>query len=179
MRKVLAFIMLMVFSVFSFAGCSKPSQEIGPEAPVTMEQVNTDGQYVARAYIESLFTDNRAMFEKCYPEGFLDKLGRASNSDLYDQYRSVMNINSTVLGTASAGHKDYTMENGFDEAGMRASICMITGLDYSAVGLIQIQKVKVFFSNGQESMASDFIYIVFESNGSWYMLESYQSDAEF
>jgi hypothetical protein len=135
MRKVLAFIMLMVFSVFSFAGCSKPSQEIGPEAPVTMEQVNTDGQYVARAYIESLFTDNRAVFEKCYPEGFLDKLGRASNSDLYDQYRSVMNINSNVLGTASAGHKDYTMENGFDEAGMRASICMITGLDYSAVGL--------------------------------------------
>lgn len=179
MRKIPAVLLLFLIAVFSFAGCSKADKEIYPDSPVTYEQVNSEGEYVARAYLESLFTDNRAIFEKCYPEGFLDKLERASDADLYEQYRRVLNISLDFSGTASAGYKDYSIPSGFDEAAMRSNICLITGLDYSSVGQIRIQKVKAFFTDGKNTVDSDFYYLVYESNGSWYILESYSSDAEF
>ena len=144
-----------------------------------MEQLNTSGEYVARGYMEALFTDNRAMFDKCYPEGFMEQLGESSGDDLYSQYRSVMQINAVVNGTASTGYRDYCLANGDDEAVMRSNICLLTGFEYSSVGRIQIQKVTVFFSKGNESASADFYYVVYEANGSWYMLEGYQGETGF
>lgn len=178
MRKVLsALTLILVFTVF-ITGCDSKPQELQPEQQVTMEQVNTEGKYVARAFIEALFTDNRAMFDKCYPDGFFDRID-TSGDDLYGQYRNIMKINATVNGTASTGFKDYCLANGFDEAGMRSKICLITGYEYSSIGRIQIQKVTVFFSNGVEKADTEFYYVVYEANGSWYMLEGFQGDAGF
>ena len=84
-----------------------------------------------------------------------------------------------ITGTAFVSYKDYSLPNGYDEAAMRSRICMVTGLDYSAVGRIQIQKIRVFFQNANESAVSDFYYLVYESNGSWYLLEGYRGDAGF
>lgn len=178
MRKTLSAIALILVFVFAFTACSKDE---GPqiEPQVTMEQVNTSGEYVARAYMESLFTDNRAMFDKCYPEGFLEQLGESSGDDLYSQYRSVLQIDAVVNGTASTGYRDYSIANGFDEAGMRSAICFVTGFEYSSIGRIQIQKVTVFFSKNAEKATADFYYVVYENNGSWYMLEGCQKDVEF
>ena len=118
MRKALSVISLILVFVFAFTACD--SKDKGPqiEPQVTMEQLNTSGEYVARGYMEALFTDNRAMFDKCYPEGFMEQLGESSGDDLYSQYRSVMQINAVVNGTASTGYRDYTIANGFDEASM-------------------------------------------------------------
>ena len=179
MRKTLSAIALILVLVFGFTACGSKSKDPQIEPQVTMDQVNTSGEYVARAYIESLFTDNRAMFDKCYPEGFLDKLGESSGDDLYTQYRDVLKINAVVNGTASTGYRDYTIANGYDEASMRSSICLLTGLEYSSVGRIQIQKVTVFFSKDTESATADFYYVVYELNGSWYMLEGCQKDVAF
>ena len=179
MRKTLSAIALILVLVFGFTACGSKSKDPQIEPQVTMDQVNTYGEYVARAYIESLFTDNRAMFDKCYPEGFLDKLGESSGDDLYTQYRDVLKINAVVNGTASTGYRDYTIANGYDEASMRSSICLLTGLEYSSVGRIQIQKVTVFFSKDTESATADFYYVVYELNGSWYMLEGCQKDVVF
>lgn len=178
MRKTLSAIALILVFVFAFTACSKDE---GPqiEPQVTMEQVNTSGEYVARAYMESLFTDNRAMFDICYPEGFLEQLGESSGDDLYSQYRSVLQIDAVVNGTASTGYRDYSIANGFDEAGMRSAICFVTGFEYSSIGRIQIQKVTVFFSKNAEKATADFYYVVYEINGSWYMLEGCQKDVEF
>ena len=179
MRKTLSAVALILVFVFAFTACS--SKDKGPqiEPQVTMEQVNTSGEYVARAYMESLFTDNRAMFDKCYPAGFIEQLGESSGDDLYSQYRSVLKIDAVVNGTASTGYRDYTIANGFDEAGMRSAICVLAGCEYSDVGRIQIQKVTVFFSKNTESATVDFDYVVYEMNGSWYMLEGCQNDVEF
>ena len=179
MRKTLSAIALILVLVFGFTACGSKSKDPQIEPQVTMDQVNISGEYVARAYIESLFTDNRAMFDKCYPEGFLDKLGESSGDDLYTQYRNVMKIDAVVNGTASTGYKDYTIANGYDEASMRSGICLLTGLEYSSVGRIQIQKVTVFFSKDTESATADFYYVVYELNGSWYMLEGCQKDVAF
>ena len=179
MRKTLSAIALILVFVFAFTACDSKTNQPQIEPQVTMDQVNTSGEYVARAYMESLFTDNRAMFDKCYPEGFLEKLGDSSGDDLYSQYRSVMKIDAVVNGTASTGYRDYCVANGYDEAGMRSSICLLTGLEYSDVGRIQIQKVTVFFSKNSESVSADFYYVVYELNGSWYMLEGCQNDVEF
>ena len=54
----------LVFVLF-ITGCSSKPQAARPEQQITMEQVNTEGKYVARAFIESIFTDNKAMFDKC------------------------------------------------------------------------------------------------------------------
>ena len=179
MRKVLtALTVTLVFAVL-ITGCGKKAETARPEQQITMEQVNTEGRYVARAFLEAIFTDNRAMFEKCYPDGFFERIEDPAEGGLYEQYRNVMKINAVVNGTASTGYKDYCLANGFDEATMRSKICLLTGFEYSAVGLIQIQKVTVFFSNGSETANADFYYIVYEANGSWYMLEGYQADAGF
>lgn len=179
MRKLLSALALILVFVFATTACDSKSKEPQIEPQVTMDQVNTSGEYVARAYMEALFTDNRAMFDKCYPEGFMEKLGESSADDLYSQYRSVMKIDAVVNGTASTGYRDYAIANGFDEASMRSSICFLTGLEYSSIGRIQIQKVTVFFSKNTDSATADFYYVVYEINGSWYMLEGCQNDVEF
>ena len=179
MRKILSVLILVLVMVMAVTACDSKTEKPGPEQQVTMEQVNSEGKYVARAFIESIFTDNRAMFDKCYPDGFFDRMGETSGDDLYGQYRNVMKINANVNGTASSGSKDYCLANGYDEAAMRSRICLVTGFEYSAVGRIQIQKVTVFFSNGNETIDTDFFYVVYEANGSWYMLEGFQEDSGF
>ena len=179
MRRIISVLILSLGLIFVISGCGAKTQEIMPEQQVTMEQVNTEGKYVARAFLEAVFTDNRAMFDKCYPQGFFERMGDNTGEDLYAQYRNIMRINANVNGTASTGYKDYCLANGYDEAAMRSRICLLTGFEYSSIGLIQIQKVTVFFSNGSEKIDTDFYYVVYEINGSWYMLESFREDAGF
>ena len=179
MRKLLSAMALVLVFVFVLTGCGSKAPEIPVEPQVTMEQLNTSGEYVARGFIEALFTDNRAMFDKCYPDGFFDKLGESSADDLYSQYRSVMKINAVVNGTKTSGYRDYCVANGYDEASMRSGICLLTGFEYSDVGRIQIQKVTVYFSDGTDTASADFFYVVYEHCGSWYMLEGCQKEMEF
>ena len=134
MRKTLSALALILVFVFAITACDSKNKEPQIEPQVTMEQINTSGEYVARGYMEALFTDNRAMFDKCYPEGFLEQLGESSGDDLYSQYREVMKIDAVVNGTASTGYRDYAVANGYDEATMRSSICFLTGLEYSSIG---------------------------------------------
>lgn len=180
MRKTISAIILLIVFTISFTGCgNKAETAVTPESPVTVSQVNTEGKYAARAFLESIFSDDRDLFNRCYPEGFVDRLGAASNTDIFEEYKKITAINIDITGTAYAGSKDYTLNNGFDEAGTRSRICMVTGLEYSSVGKIQIQKVRVFFRNANEIANSDFYYIVYQSNGSWYVFESFTGDAGF
>ena len=60
MHKIIsAFIFLFVF-VIVLTGCGKKDENvIKAESPVTVSQVNTEGRYVARAFLESIFSDDR------------------------------------------------------------------------------------------------------------------------
>ena len=175
-RKVVSAFVAIVVLILSFTGCSG---DIKSETPVMLEQVNTEGRYAARGYLESILTGDREMFNKCYPEGFVDDLNAASGVDVFDEYAKATRINGVILGTASVGATDYTVDNGFDEAHMRARICSVMGFEYSEVGRIQVQVVRAFFKNDSESVNTDFHFVVFEKGGSWYMFESLRSEAGY
>ncbi|MBQ1634308.1 MAG: hypothetical protein II050_06440, partial [Bacteroidaceae bacterium] len=40
------------------------------------------------------------------------------------------------VGTRNDGYVEYTLANGYDEAGMKSRICHVTGFEYSEVGQI-------------------------------------------
>lgn len=178
MRKCLAALSAVFILIFCFAGCDSNSNKAGFEPLVTLEQVNSDSKFAARAYLESLFLDNRPLFEACYPEGFLDRLGESAGVDIYAEYRKLFNMNGQFLGTSYADGRNYSIENGLDEAYMRSRICSVTGLEYSDVGLVRIEKIMVYFDY-EQMVASDFYIVTYEAGGRWYVLESITGKVEF
>ncbi len=179
MRRMMAAVTAVIVLILCFAGCGSKQSAVTIDSPVTIEQVNTESRYVARAFLESIYSDNEAMFRKCYPDGFIDNVSQAAETNIFESYKNVMKINAVVTGTIDSGYQDFCVANGFDEASMRSRISFLTGLDYSVIGIIRIQKVSVVYKNSSETAVVDFYYIVYESGGSWYMLEGFKEDAGF
>ena len=179
MRKILSLSAALLAMVILFTGCGNKPKEAVLESPVTIEQVNTEGKYAARAFVESLFRDDRQLFEACYPAGFIDSLNSAAGVDVYEQYKGVMTVSGEFLGTGFADYREYTVDNGYDEAFLRSRITNVTGFEYSQVGQIQLQKITLFFRYGEEEVNTDFYIIVYEVQGSWYVLESINAEKTF
>ena len=170
MRKILAVLMTLVF-LLGFAGCSNNKVDFEYEDFVTEEQLNTEGRFVARGYIESLFLGNREMFNKCFPEGYVEDLGKAAGIDVFDQFAAATVISGTYMGDACREYRDVTVQNGYDVASLRSRICRVAACEYSDIGNIRIQKVQVLFMNSKEKKVADFYFIVYEMDGIWYMCE--------
>lgn len=179
MRKLIAVLISICLIVLGLAGCSSRPAPFTAEDFVTMEQLNTEGKYVARGFFESIYTYDENMFIHCFPDGYVEELGKAAGGDIFEQYKNTMNLGGTFMGSASAGYKECTVENGFDVATMRARICFATGFQYSDVGQIQIQKISVQFMNEKDARLNDFYFIVYEKGGSWYMFELFTENAGF
>ena len=180
MRKITAAVLVLFIFMISLTACNNPQPaNTTIETPVTVETANAEGRYVARAYIESLFWGNRALFEACYPEGFLTKLGNSAGVDIYDEYKKIFNMSGTFLGTVTLDYRDITLANGYDEAYMRSRISTVTGFGYSDVEVMQIQKVQVVFEYDSQELHTDFYVIVYKAGGSWYVLETLNSDVGF
>ena len=177
MRKILVSIMALVLVFTMLSACSdNRGNAVKIEDPVTIEQVNTDSGFVARAFIESVFTDDREMFISCYPEGFVDAVSQAAGLDFFDEYTKSAKIRDGIVGTASTGQTDYTVENGYDAAYMRSRISFATGIEYDLIGQVRLQTVTAVFKNGAESGNMIFQFVVFEIDGSWYMFERYTGE---
>ena len=177
MRKFFVSLMFIAFVIIAFTACSgNREQAVKVEDPVTIEQVNTDSGFVARAFIESVFTEDREMFHSCYPDGFVDAVGQAAGVDFFDEYTKSAKIRDGIVGTASTGQTDYTVENGYDAAYMRSRISFATGIEYDLIGQIRLQTVTAVFTNGTERGDMMFQFVVFEIDGSWYMFERYTGE---
>ena len=180
MRRYLTIVAVLTAVLLVFSACSKKTENkkvVSVEAPVIMEQVNTDSKYVARAYLESLFLGDEKMFTKCYPDNFLEMLEEANDVDVFERYKEAARFNGEIIGTADAGYKDYTIENGYDQAAMKSRIAHVTGFEYSDIEQIRLQKVRACFTNGVDLAETEFSFIVYKSNDSWYMLESVSDDS--
>ena len=59
---------------------------------------------------------------------------------------------------------------------MRSRISRVTGLEYSEIGLIKVEKIKAYFKSDTEEADTEFRFIVFENAGSWYMFETYRGE---
>lgn len=183
MRRLIAVIMTTVFAFMAFTGCSKTEETssvaVQVESPVTMEQVNTDGRYVARAFMESIYADDEELFVKCYPDGYVDRINETSDADYFEQFQETTKISAEFIGTAFVDSRDVTAENGYDVDVVRASICWPTALDSESIEAIQLQKIRVFFKNDAESAESDIFYIVYKVDGNWYLFSTYTGEATF
>ena len=175
MRKFLAVLLTVVF-ILAMPGCSSKKQKFEYEDFVTMEQLNTEGKYVARGYIESLFLNNREMFNKCFPEGYVEDLQKATGVDVYEQFSAVTVISGTYMGDACREYRDVTVQNGYDAATFRSRICRVADCEYSDIGNIQIQRVQVLYKNAKAENVADFYLTVYEINGSWYMFEMWSTE---
>ena len=176
MRKLLSAMFVLVFTLTVLTACSAGDKGTVAEDPVTIEQINSEGRLVSRAYIESLFTDDRQRFYACYPAGFVDELCEASGVDVFDEFKKLTVLNGVFLGTSFVDEADYTLANNCDEAYMRSRISRVTGLEYSEIGLIKVEKIKAYFKSDTEEADTEFRFIVFENAGSWYMFETYRGE---
>ena len=171
MRKLLAVILIMAIGLTLFGCSSDPAKDFVSEDLVTMEQLNTEGRYVARGYVESLFLNNRAMFNSCFPEGYVEDLEKVAGGDVFEQFTATTAIGGDFLGAATTDHRDVTINNGYDVATFRSQICRVANCEYSDIGNIQIQKVQVLYMNSKAKMIADFYLTVYEIDGTWYMYE--------
>lgn len=171
MRKVLAVILALVFGLSVF-GCSEdPYKDFVSDDLVTMEQLNTEGKYVARGYLESLFLNNRTMFNKCFPEGYIEDLEKVVGGDVFDQFVATTGIGGDFLGAASTDFRNVTVNNGYDAGAIKSQICRVANCEYNDIGNVQIQKVQVLFMNSKVKKVADFYLTVYEIDGTWYMYE--------
>lgn len=171
MRKVLAIILSVVFC-FALFGCSSdPAKDFVFEDLVTMEQLNTEGKYVARGYLESLFLNNREMFNNCFPEGYVEDLEKVAGGDVFEQFAKTTIISGDFIGAATTDYIDVSVNNGYDVATIRSQICRVANCEYSDIGNIQIQKVQILFLNNKKKVVTDFYFTVYEMDGRWYMYE--------
>ena len=180
MRKYLTIVTVLIAVILVFSACSDKKSDkrvVSVESPVIMDQVNTDSKFVARAYLESMFLGDENMFVKCYPEGFIKNLEEANGVNVFERYKEAVKFNGDIIGTADAGTTEYTIENGFDQAAMKSRIAHVTGFEYSDIEQIRIQKVRACFTNGVDLAESEFGFIVYKANGSWYMLEGIPDDS--
>ena len=175
MRKFLAVMLTMVFCLTLFGCSSDPANDFVYEDLVTMEQLNTDGKYVARGYLESMFLNNREMFYKCFPEGYVEDLEKVIGGDAFEQFSSTTVISGDFIGAATTDHREVNISNGYDVASFRSRICRVADCEYSDIGKIQIQKVQVLFLNNKDKVVTDFYFTVYEMDGKWYMFELWSS----
>ena len=152
MRKTIAVLISICLTVMVFAGCTSKPDPFTAEDFVTMEQLNTEGRYVARGYLESLFLNNRAMFNSCFPEGYVEDLEKVAGGDVFEQFTATTAIGGDFLGAATTDHRDVTINNGYDVATFRSQICRVANCEYSDIGNIQIQKVQVLYMNSKAKM---------------------------
>ena len=171
MRRLIAVLISICLIVLGLAGCSSKQAPFTAEDFVTMEQLNTDSKYVARGYLEALFLNNREMFGKCFPEGYIEDMEKVIGGDVFDQFANTTVLGGDFLGSASTEYRDATVNNGYDVASLRSRICRVAACEYSDIGNIRIQKVQVLFMNSKEKKVADFYFIVYEMDGIWYMYE--------
>ena len=178
MRKLSIVLITVFVFVFVFAGCGK-KEVSGPEAPVTAEQVHTDGQYAARANVESLLNGDKTLFLECYPDGFIDELNASAGVDVYEEYRKAVKYSGEFLGTSFVDYKDFIQQNGFDDQYMRSRINSVMAIPYEEIGIIRVEKISAYFVYDGEQVNTNFFVVVFEYQGSWYVIESISGKGEF
>ena len=84
MRRLLSLLLAGIF-VISIAGCNNQVSKMDVDTPVTEQEVNQASDFVVRGFLESIFTKNRELFEKCFPEQFITE-SKNAGVDLFDQY---------------------------------------------------------------------------------------------
>ncbi len=171
-----AILMVLVMIVTMFTGCNKANVD----EPVTIENVNLSSVNVASSFIQSIFTQDREMFYKVYPENFYIYM-EDDNFDPFEEYVSLIDPNFTYYGLAAAREEVLTEENGYDLMYLRTSISLAHTVQESAIQSLSLVKLRVYFTkDGDDDFATSDVYILtYKMDNTWYVFELANSDADF
>ena len=179
-RTVSVLLIITLFAGFVFTGCDRNAvTKMDLDDPVAIEDVNKSSAQVVRAYFESIYTSNREIFEKCYPETFISEL-KDEDIDLYDEYTQSLVVPGTFIGTQYLKYNELSKEGGYDDYDLYiANIAEIQGVDAAKIESMQIVAIKVYFEVDGENKYLEVYSIAYCLEGSWYMYEIQDSSAEF
>ena len=179
-RTVSVLLMITLFAGFIFTGCDRNAvTKMDLDDPVAIEDVNKSSAQVVRAYFESIYTSNREIFEKCYPETFISDL-KDEDIDLYDEYTQSLVVPGTFIGTQYLKYNELSKEGGYDDYDLYiANIAEIQGVDAAKIESMQIVAIKVSFEVEGENKYLEVYSIAYCLEGTWYMYEIQDSSAEF
>lgn len=172
--------MLSVVMLLAFAGCDRNQiTKMDVDDAVTTEDLNTSSAYVVRGFFESLFNQDRDMFEKCFPDEFIADL-KADDIDMFAQYSQSLAVSGTFAGTQYLNYNELSEEGGYDDwESFRDDISTVHGIPADQISTMHIVHVKVYFVNDGENQYIELYSIAYETEGQWYMYEIQNSDAEF
>ena len=178
-RKIFALIMAGIMAVM-MTGCNTNKVTGGDiDAPVTGEVLNTASDFVVRGFIESIFNNDRDLFEKCFPESVIANSNEL-NIDLFEQYRKSVGSEGRFLGTQYMNFNDLSKEGGYKDAdSYRASISIITGIPEDQITTMHIEHIKVYFDVNGTNRYTEIYALAYESNGSWYVYELQDNEKGF
>ena len=180
MRRVIASIMVVLAMAMAFTGCSNNEiTKMDVDPAITIEEVNDSSAQVVRAFFESLFNGNREMFEKCFPAEFIAEL-EEDDIDLFDQYSKAFVVDGEFAGTQYINFNELNPESGYDDWEVfKQNIADVQGVDINKIDSMQIVCIKLYFATGEENQYIELYSIAYQMDGSWYMYETQDSDAEF
>ena len=180
MLKRLASLVLLIMIAAFCAGCdTNKISGSDIDDPVTVTTVNTSGDRAVRGFLESIFNNNRELFNKCFPEKVISDT-TAQGIDMFEEFRSSMGTEGEFIGTQYMNYNLLSEEGGYSDAGMyRSNISEITGIPEDKIGELHIEQIKVYFNVNGTNKYTEIYAIAYESDGQWYMYELRDNDAGF
>ncbi len=179
MRRLLSLLLVGVF-VLGVAGCNNNVSKMDVDAPVTAAEVNSASDFVVRGFLESIFNNDRELFEKCFPEQFITD-SKNAGIDLFDQYVKTLEDDGTFVGTQYLNYNELSAEGGYSDADFyRHNIAFLVGAESdNEITAMHIDHIKVYFTVDGTNRYREVYGIAYEYKGAWYMYELQNSDAEF
>ena len=179
MRKTFGLILALVM-IFAVAGCNNNNvSKMDVDTPVTADQVNTASDFVVRGFLESVFTNNRDLFVKCFPESLIEETEKAG-IDLFAQYTEALEDDGKFVGTQYLNYNELSIDGGYSDAeSYRADIAKLVGTTPDEIKSMHIDHIKVYFEVEGTNRYSEIYAIAYEYSGAWYMYELQNSESDF
>lgn len=174
-------VLFLVIAFMSVCFCS--CGDIRIEDDINISSVNSGSENAVVGYTQALFTGDRDKFNATMPTEALDGFSEIG-IDPYEIMSEAVtdDLSELYIGVQYRTYNEYTEENGYDRDSMLSSICIMHSVNGNGISEIRVSKVSVCFRAEDDDKKYDTIdlYLInYCYNGSWYVFEMQNSDAQF
>ncbi len=171
MTKKIVRLVSVIFSVIVIAAllcsCNGPKMD----EPVNTLNINSSASNVARGYYESVLFNDISLFEKCFPEEFLNDEG-VDVTELFNSLRNSNLLDGEFLGSAYYSSVAFTEENGYDYELMRDNISQYHNVDRDLISDIMIVNIKLFIEFEDSTNYGNSDVLCYKYDGVWYYYQA-------
>ena len=161
--------LMLLALVFSIAACSG----VNVDPSVKSAEVNDTPENVCRAFFQSIYTDDRLMFNKCFHNGIVN----AQGEDAYAEYRKMAKETYEFLGTQYMATRPCDSDNGLDYDVVKGNISFFNDIPESTIESIKLVSVKIYFKDGEENKSIEIYSITYEKDNKWYFFSMVDTTA--